>query len=209
MTRLDPVIEIEIGPVFHTLTCQKVEAVEAFDGRELRVLDAPLDHPALPLDQLQFRQPQQVADLIDSIARALPDQLVILAQAGRQLQRFQVIGEQDLRRALKGGEHHLAFASGCVQPGSRGWHSSCRRSAGQSSTIAGGIRFRTCGQGDLGCDLPSLNAHSQSTAAPHLICSPPILPRPKRAEICNGASAIEGAQPVAVPREQCSLHDEA
>ncbi len=77
---------------------QEVEAVQAFDRRELRLLDAPLDRPPFPLDQLQFGQAQQIADMIDAVGRALPGQLVILAQEGRQLQRLQVMGEQDLGR---------------------------------------------------------------------------------------------------------------
>ena len=77
---------------------QEVEAVEAFDRREPGLLDAPLDHPPFPLDQLQFGQPQQVADMIDALGGALPGELVILAQEGRQLQRLQVMGEQKLGR---------------------------------------------------------------------------------------------------------------
>jgi len=77
---------------------QEVKAVQAFDRREPRLLDAPLDHPPLPFDQLQFGQPQQIADMVDGVGRALPRQLVILTQEGRQLQRLQVMGEQDLGR---------------------------------------------------------------------------------------------------------------
>src|SRR5208337_3651081 len=36
----------------------EVEAIEAFDGWELRFLDPSLDHPPLPLDQFQFGKPQ-------------------------------------------------------------------------------------------------------------------------------------------------------
>jgi hypothetical protein len=77
---------------------REVEAVEAFDRRELRLFDAPLDHPALPLEQLQFGQPKQIADMVDAVAGALPGQPVMLAQEGRQLQRLQVVGKQDLGR---------------------------------------------------------------------------------------------------------------
>jgi hypothetical protein len=62
------------------------------------LLDPPFDHSTFPLDQLQFGQPQQIADMIDRIGRALPGQLVVLTQEARQLQRLQVMGEQDLRR---------------------------------------------------------------------------------------------------------------
>ena len=40
----------------------EVEAVEAFDRWEPRLLDPPLDHPPFALDQLEFGQAQQVAD---------------------------------------------------------------------------------------------------------------------------------------------------
>jgi len=63
--------------------CQEVEAVETFDCRELCLLDAPLDHPPFPLDQLQLGQPQQIADMINAVGGALPGQLVILAQERR------------------------------------------------------------------------------------------------------------------------------
>ena len=76
--------------------CQEVEAVEAFDRRELRFLDPPLDHPPLPLDQLQFGKPEQIADMIDALGGALPGELVVLAQEGRQLERLEVVGEQKL-----------------------------------------------------------------------------------------------------------------
>jgi hypothetical protein len=71
-----------------------VEAVEAFDGRELRLLDPSLDHPPLSLDQLQFGKAQQVTDMVDALGGALPGELVILAQEGRQLERLEVMGEQ-------------------------------------------------------------------------------------------------------------------
>ena len=69
-----------------------------FTAGNLRLLDPPLDHPPLPLDQLQLGQPQQVAGMVDALGGALPGELVVLAQEGRQLQRLQVMGEQNLRR---------------------------------------------------------------------------------------------------------------
>ena len=77
---------------------QEVEAVEAFDRRELRLLDPPLDHPPFPLDQLQFGKAQQVTGMVDALGGALPGELVILAQEGRQLERLEVMGEQKLGR---------------------------------------------------------------------------------------------------------------
>ena len=77
---------------------QEVEAVEAFDRREPCLLDPPLDHPPFPLDQLQFGQAQQIAGMVDALGGALPGELVVLAQEGRQLERLEVMGEQKLRR---------------------------------------------------------------------------------------------------------------
>ena len=75
----------------------EVEAVEALDHGEARRLDAPLDHAALAVDQLELDESQQVADVIDAFRGALPGDLVVLAQEGRQLQRLEVVGEQHLR----------------------------------------------------------------------------------------------------------------
>src|SRR5215210_5140969 len=75
---------------------QEVEAVEAFDNREPGLLDPPLDNPPLALDQLQFGKAQQVTGVVDALRGALPGELLILAQEGRQLERLQVMGEQKL-----------------------------------------------------------------------------------------------------------------
>ena len=75
----------------------EVEAVEALDHGEARRLDAPLDHAAFPIYQLELGESQQVADVIDAFRGALPGDLVVLAQEGRQLQRLEVVSEQHLR----------------------------------------------------------------------------------------------------------------
>jgi len=54
--------------------------------------------PPLSLDQLQFDEPQQVADMIDALGRALTGDLVIFAQERWKLERFQMVSQQDLRR---------------------------------------------------------------------------------------------------------------
>ena len=46
---------------------------------------------------LELGESQQVADVIDAFRGALPGDLVVLAQEGRQLQRLEVVGEQHLR----------------------------------------------------------------------------------------------------------------
>ena len=75
----------------------KVEAVQAFDRREPGFLDPALDGSALPVDQLELGQAQQVAGVVDAFGCALAGELVVLAQEGWQLERLQVMGKQNLR----------------------------------------------------------------------------------------------------------------
>jgi len=75
-----------------------VEAVEAFDRREPGRLDTALDHAPLPVDQFQFRQALQIPGVVDTLCGALACQLVVLSQEGRQPERLQMMGKQDLRR---------------------------------------------------------------------------------------------------------------
>ena len=82
----------------------EVEAVEAFDRREPRRLDPALDHPSLAVDELQLDQAGEKADVVEAFGRALAGQLLVFPQEGRQLQRLEVMGEQDL-----GGVRHAAF----------------------------------------------------------------------------------------------------
>jgi hypothetical protein len=74
----------------------------AFETDGERGLDAPLDHAGLAVEQLQLDQPGEVADVIDVLDGALPGQLVMLAQHGRQLELAQVMAQQDLRRLGRG-----------------------------------------------------------------------------------------------------------
>jgi hypothetical protein len=76
----------------------EVEAVQALYGREARLADAPLDHPPLAIQELQLGETKQVAGVGHAFRRALPGQLVVLAQEGRQLECLEVVREQDLRR---------------------------------------------------------------------------------------------------------------
>ena len=76
----------------------EVEAVQALHGRELRLLDPTLHHAPFAVDQLQFGQPQQKADMIKALGGALPSELVVLAQERRQLERLQVMSQQKLGR---------------------------------------------------------------------------------------------------------------
>ena len=71
----------------------------AVKSKKASLADAPLDHPPLAIQQLELGQPQQVGDVVDTLRGALPSELVVLAQEGRQLQRLEVMREQELGRA--------------------------------------------------------------------------------------------------------------
>jgi hypothetical protein len=77
---------------------REVETVAALHRREPRLLDAALDHPSFSLDQFEFGQAQQIAGMIDPLGSALLGELVVFAQEGRQLERLEMMGEQQLRR---------------------------------------------------------------------------------------------------------------
>ena len=65
-------------------------------GRAARLSAAR--HLPFPLDQLEFGQAQQIAGMIDPLGSALLGELVVFAQEGRQLERLEMMGEQQLRR---------------------------------------------------------------------------------------------------------------
>src|SRR3954468_1846208 len=77
---------------------REVKTVEAFHRREPCLLDAALDHSAFPLDQFEFGWAQQIAGVVDTLGGALLGELVIFAQERRQLERLEVMSEQELRR---------------------------------------------------------------------------------------------------------------
>ena len=70
---------------------------EALGGWKLRGLDAALDHPAFPLDQFKFAEPQQVVDVIPVLHCALPGLFGIFAVEGRQPELLEVVLQQNLR----------------------------------------------------------------------------------------------------------------
>ena len=57
-----------------------------------------LHHASFSIDQLQFDEAQEKADMVETLGSALPSKLLILAQERRQLERLQVMTEQKLRR---------------------------------------------------------------------------------------------------------------
>ena len=69
----------------------EVEAVEAFGDRELRCLDAPLDHAPFAIDQFQLHQPGQELNMIQALGRALARHFLVFPQEGRQLQGLEVV----------------------------------------------------------------------------------------------------------------------
>ncbi len=81
---------------------REVEAVDALHGWELRGFDAAIDHASLTLDDLGLDEPQQIAGIVDAFGGALVGDLVVLAQDRRQLQRFEVMGQQDPRDVARG-----------------------------------------------------------------------------------------------------------
>lgn len=75
----------------------EVEAVQALGGREPRSLDPTLDHPPLPVDQLELDQTRQELDMIQPLGGALTSKLLVFPQKRGQLQRLEMVREQDLR----------------------------------------------------------------------------------------------------------------
>jgi hypothetical protein len=75
----------------------EVKAVQALGGRELRGLDASLDHPPLAVDQFQFDQARQELDMVQPFGGALARNLLVFPQERGQLQRLRMVGKQDLR----------------------------------------------------------------------------------------------------------------
>ena len=80
----------------------EVEALELFDDREACLLDAPLDQPALAVDQLQLHQTGQELDMIQALGRALLRHFLVFPLKGGQLQSLQVMLEQDAGRLSHG-----------------------------------------------------------------------------------------------------------
>jgi hypothetical protein len=87
----------------------EVEAVEAFDDREFGRFDPAFDLAAIALDHLPLRKPEEVSDMINTFDGAEPSQLLVLALEGRQLQGFEIMGEQDVGCF---GAHAASPASG-------------------------------------------------------------------------------------------------
>jgi hypothetical protein len=72
----------------------EVQAVETFDDGKARRLDAPFDHAALAVDELQLGQAQQEARVVQGLGGTVAGKLLVLAQEGRQLELLEVMREQ-------------------------------------------------------------------------------------------------------------------
>jgi hypothetical protein len=77
---------------------RKIEGVQALHRREASLANAPFDETALAVDQFKLGQAQQIARVIDALPGAFAGHLLVLAQKGRQLEHFQMMGQQHLRQ---------------------------------------------------------------------------------------------------------------
>ena len=88
----------------------EVEAVEALGNRELRRLDAPLDHAPFAIDRFQLHQPGQELNTIQALGRALARHFLVFPQEGRQPQGLEVVCQQDVgpvRHAASSDSRHM------------------------------------------------------------------------------------------------------
>jgi hypothetical protein len=60
--------------------------------------EGALDHPAFPVDHLQFDQARQELDVVQPFCCCLLGQFAIFPQNGRQPQRFEAVVQKDLGR---------------------------------------------------------------------------------------------------------------
>ena len=88
----------------------EVESVEALHRGKARGANAALDRAAFAVDQFEFDEAQQIADMIVSVARSLDRDLLVFPQHRRQLELTQVMGKQHARRSGRpgGGRHDHA-----------------------------------------------------------------------------------------------------
>src|SRR4029450_2974542 len=80
----------------------EVESVETLHRREAGGADAALDHAPFTIDEFEFGEAQEEADMIETLAAGFSGELFILAEEGRQFKLAQMMREQDLRRRRAG-----------------------------------------------------------------------------------------------------------
>ena len=69
----------------------EVECVKALHRRETGGADAALDHALFAIDEFEFDEPQQEADMVETFARRLGGDLLIFAQDGRKFELSQMM----------------------------------------------------------------------------------------------------------------------
>src|ERR1700719_2844873 len=73
--------------------------------------DAALDHAPFAIDEFEFGETQQEADMIETFACRLCGDFFIFAQEGRQFELPQMMGEQNLRRRRAGSRSRRRHAA--------------------------------------------------------------------------------------------------
>ena len=76
---------------------RKVEGVQGLDGGEAGRADPALHHALVAVDELQFRQTQQVPRVVHPLGGALGRHLPILSEEAGQLQLLQVVFQEQRR----------------------------------------------------------------------------------------------------------------
>ena len=94
---------------------------------ELRLPDAAIGGAAFAVQQLQLGHAQQVALIVDLLDRALPGDVIVLAQHGGQTQFLQVMFQQQLRRVGGMSRGVRSIASGAAWSRARVFCSSSAR----------------------------------------------------------------------------------
>jgi hypothetical protein len=89
----------------------EVESVETLHRRKMRGADAPLDNPPFAIDEFELGEAQQIARMIEGLARRLGGDFVIFAQEGGQFELAQMMREQQLGRRRAGGRRGRRHAA--------------------------------------------------------------------------------------------------
>jgi len=80
----------------------EVKAVQALHSWKARLTNASLNQPPLAIQQLKLAQAKQIAGVVDPLGCTLPSQLVVLAKEGWQLQRLEMMRQENLGNLAHG-----------------------------------------------------------------------------------------------------------
>jgi len=94
---------------------REVECVEALCRRETGGVDATLDHAPLAIDEFEFDEAQQIADMVMPVARRLGCDLLIFPQDRRQFELTQMMRKQHPRRRGRLGGSCRSHAASFVR----------------------------------------------------------------------------------------------